>query len=430
MSDNNKKPLNISERINAFFSLLNKRERFSFWLMGGINTFFLIVMSIFTDASVLYCLAFWTLIQVLIVAYYIFVNKFERKTRSREWIDAIAFAVVAATLIRTFFIEAYTIPTSSMEKSLLIGDFLFVSKVNYGPRAPMTPISFPFAHNTMPVTNGKSYLEWFKMPYLRLPGFQKVKNNDVVVFNYPYENDRPLDKKENYIKRCLGIAGDTILVVRQQVFINGKAAENPPKMQQFYRVKTDGSDVFNQKLIRKLDLLEGGATQEQNVFTINLTQESKAKLAATPGVISIDSLPDPDPEALNGYYEYGKKFGWTVDNFGPLYIPKAGDVIQLSDATYKMYDRAIRVYENNPDFTEKDGHFYLGGKEITSYTFKQNYYFMMGDNRHNSADSRFWGFVPEDHIVGKALFIWMSWDSGAPSITEKIRWKRLFTGIK
>ena len=425
-----KKPSkNPTELVKMFFALLNKRERFSFWLMGGINTFFLIVMTLFTSVQFLHGIAFWTLIQVLIIGYYILINQFPRKTKNREWIDAVAFAVVAATLIRTFFIEAYTIPTSSMEKSLLIGDFLFVSKVNYGARAPMTPISFPFAHNTMPITGTKSYMDWFSMPYLRLPGFQKIKNNDVVVFNYPYENERPVDKKENYIKRCLGIAGDTIQVINEQVFINGKPAENPEKMQFFYRVKTDGRDVFNQKLIRKLDLLEGGPTQNPGEYTINLTKASKEILRNTSGVQEIDSLPNPDPDALKGYYEYGKKFGWTVDFFGPLYIPKSGDVIQLNETNYLLYDRAIRVYENNPTFEVKNGKYYINDKEITSYTFKQNYYFMMGDNRHNSADSRFWGFVPEDHIVGKALFIWMSWDSGAPKFWERIRWSRLFNGI-
>lgn len=429
MSIKNSGNFNISERASAFYALLNKRERFSFWLMGGINTFFLLVMTIFTSLGILTGLAFWTFIQAAIIGYYWFINRYKRKSRTREWIDAIAFAVVAATLIRTFFIEAYTIPTSSMEKSLLIGDFLFVSKVNYGARAPMTPISFPFAHNTMPVTGGKSYLNLFTMPYLRLPGFQKIKNNDVVVFNYPYENERPVDKKENYIKRCLGIAGDTLQVINQQVFINGKAAENPEKMQHFYSVRTDGRDVFNQKLIRKLDLLEGGATQNPGEYTINLTNESKAYLKSVEGVQRIDSFANPDPSALEGYYEYGKKFGWTVDFFGPLYIPKAGDVITLNDKAYKQYDRAIRVYENNPTFETREGKFYLEGKEINTYTFKQNYYFMMGDNRHNSADSRFWGFVPEDHVVGKALFIWMSWDAHGENIFHKIRWNRLFNGI-
>ena len=216
--------------IQNFLSILTSRERFNFWLLSGINTFFFLLMITIGGAHFTTCLAFYTVVEVTIIGYYIFVNRYPRKTKFREWIDAIAFAVVAATLIRTFFIEAYTIPTSSMEKTLLVGDFLFVSKVNYGARTPMTPISFPFAHNTLPVVGNKSYLEWFEMPFFRLPGFQKIKNNDIVVFNYPFESGRPVDKKENYIKRCLAIAGDSISVVNQQVFINGVQAENPPRM--------------------------------------------------------------------------------------------------------------------------------------------------------------------------------------------------------
>ncbi|MFN9518714.1 MAG: signal peptidase I, partial [Bacteroidota bacterium] len=247
--------------VSSFFSMLTKREKRAFWLMSVINTFFLIVIVLFTDAGILYSLAFWTVIQAAIIVYYILVNKLKRKSIAREWIEALAFAVVAATLIRTFLIEAYTIPTPSMEKSLLVGDFLFVSKVNYGARAPLTPISFPFAHNTMPVIGTKSYTEAFSMPYFRLPGFQTIKNNDVVIFNYPAEDGRPIDKKENYIKRCLAVAGDVIQVINQQVFINGKPAENPPKMQFKYYVKTDGSG-FSEKTIRGLDITEGSALSQ------------------------------------------------------------------------------------------------------------------------------------------------------------------------
>ena len=261
---------------NKFFAMLNKRERYSFWLMSGINLFFFIMMSFVTGSSFVTNILFFVLIQAAIIGYYIFVNRFQRKTKSREWIDAIAFAVVAATLIRTFFIEAYTIPTSSMEKSLLVGDFLFVSKVNYGARAPITPVSFPFAHNTMPVVGGDSYIEWPNMPYMRLPGFQKIKNNDVVVFNYPAEDGRPLDKKENYIKRCLGIAGDSLAVINQQVSINGIAAENPPKMQFKYYVQTDGS--FDEKVAKRNDITEGGRTSDQGDFELLLTKQAKEDL--------------------------------------------------------------------------------------------------------------------------------------------------------
>jgi signal peptidase I len=413
--------------VHKFLTKLAKRERFNFWLLSGINTFFLLIMAFVAGAGILTCLSFYILVEVLIIGYYVYVNRFPRKTRVREWVDAIAFAVVAATLIRTFFIEAYTIPTSSMEKSLLVGDFLFVSKVNYGARTPMTPISFPFAHNTLPVVGGKSYLEWFEMPFFRLPGFQKIKNNDVVVFNYPNENDRPVDKKENYIKRCLAIAGDSIQIIDQQVYINGVAAPNPPRMQFKYYVKTDGSG-FSEKLVRDLDITEGGALSQQGDFEIILTKDAKAALRRQSNIIKIDSTIQPKGVYANYIFPYRESLGWNVDNFGPLYVPKAGDALTLDTTIFYIYERAIKVYENNPTFEMKDGKFFMEGKEITSYTFKYNYYFMMGDNRHNSADSRFWGFVPEDHIVGKALFIWMSWDTNGSGF-KKIRWNRLFHGI-
>lgn len=410
-----------------FFAMLNKRERRSFWLMTIINFFFFVLMSFVAGASIITTLIFLLLIEGAIIGYYVFVNRFPRKTKTREWIDAIAFAVVAATLIRTFFIEAYTIPTSSMEKSLLIGDFLFVSKVNYGARAPITPVSFPFAHNTMPLVNSKSYLEWPQMPYYRLPGFQKIKNNDVVVFNYPAEDGRPLDKKENYIKRCLGIAGDTLSVVDQQVYINGVPAENPQKMQFKYYVKTDGS--FDERILKRNDITEGQPLSQQGDFEMLLTEQSKADLLNQSWVKKVENTLQAKGAGASYIFPFRESLGWNVDNFGPVYIPKAGDNVKLDTVTYYIYERAIRVYEHNPTLEMKDGKVYLEGKEITAYTFKQNYYFMMGDNRHNSADSRFWGFVPEDHIVGKALFTWLSLDANETNIFKKIRWNRIFRGI-
>jgi signal peptidase I len=413
--------------IQLFFAMLNKRERSSLYLMSGINLFFFLIMSFVAGSSFITNVLFFLLIQGSIIGYYIFINRFKRKTKSREWIDAIAFAVVAATLIRTFFIEAYTIPTSSMEKSLLVGDFLFVSKVNYGARAPITPISFPFAHNTMPGIGGKSYIEWPSMPYFRLPGFQKIKNNDVVVFNYPAEDGRPLDKKENYIKRCLGIAGDSLSVVDQQVFINGVAAENPPKMQFRYYVQTDGT--FDQRIAKRNDITEGGPSSAQGDFELLLTKAAKDDLLNQSWVKKVENTLQAKGAAASYIFPFRESLGWNVDNFGPVYIPKAGDVVKLDTVTYYIYERAIKIYENNPTLDIQNNKVYLDGKEITSYTFKQNYYFMMGDNRHNSADSRFWGFVPEDHIVGKALFTWMSLDPNETNLFKKIRWNRLFRGI-
>ncbi|MCK6612480.1 MAG: signal peptidase I [Bacteroidia bacterium] len=349
-----------------------------------------------------------------------------------DWSDAIWFATLAATVIRSYFIEAYTIPTPSMEKSLLVGDFLFVSKFHYGTRLPLTPLSFPFAHNTLPLTDStKSYLDWMSMPFKRLPALTQIKNNDVVVFNYPAEKGRPVDKKDNYIKRCMAIPGDSIQVIEGQVFVNGNPAPNPEKMQFMYYVKLDPNswdeDRF-QKFRRKYDISEGQQFHGSLDFGFPLTWKSKAGVENESGVIGVDSL-------FAGYDEYREDVfpqdtvaKWNIDYFGPLYCPKAGDVITLNAKNYALYQEAIRVYEGH-EFSRQDGKYLLDGKEITSYTFKYNYYFMMGDNRHNSLDSRYWGFVPETHIVGKALFIWMSWDKEGESIFSKIRWKRIFNLI-
>jgi len=354
-----------------------------------------------------------------------------------EWSDALWFATIAATVIRSYFIEAYTIPTSSMEKSLLVGDFLFVSKVNFGSRPPMTPLAFPFTHNTLPFsTTAKSYIEALEMPYLRFPAFQQIKNNDVVVFNYPSkpgepDDLRPVDKKDNYIKRCLAISGDSLQVIRGQVFINGVAAENPPKMQYRYFVKLNpdagwGEASF-QKFLKKYDISEGESVHEMT-FAFPLTKELKAKVEAEPGIASVSSS-IKDPGSYDDFLYPQHKIGdWNLDNYGAIWIPKKGAKITLDSARYYLYQRIIGVYENNPDFKMENGKFFNGSEEIKEYTFKYNYYFMMGDNRHNSSDSRFWGFVPETHIVGKALFIWMSWDKNGENI-HRIRWNRLFNGI-
>jgi signal peptidase I len=351
----------------------------------------------------------------------------QRKSATREWVDAIIFAVIAATIIRTFFIEAYTIPTPSMEKSLLVGDFLFVSKVSYGARIPMTPLSFPFAHHTMPLIGGKSYLEWIKIGYHRLWGFGKIKNNDVVVFNWPAENEgRPVDKKENYIKRCIGIAGDSINIVERNVYINGKLTDFPERSQFTYHVKTDGNG-FNPAMLEKMDIREGGPTSDQGDYAFNLTKEGTEKLKSMGIVKNIDPMIDPKGNFEDYIFPFDRRFSWNADNFGPLWIPKKGATIKLDSMNIALYRKAIGEYENNK-LEERDGKIFINGQATNEYTFKMNYYFMMGDNRHNSADSRFWGFVPEDHIVGKAVFIWMSWDTNG-SFLSKVRWNRLFHTI-
>lgn len=361
--------------------------------------------------------------------YFVFKRGNKKKTKTREWVDAVIFAVVAATIIRTFFIEAYTIPTPSMEKSLLVGDFLFVSKLNYGPRIPNTPISFPFAHHTMPILNTKSYLDWIKLDYHRLPGFQKIKNGDVVVFNYPVEDFRPVDKRENYIKRCIGIAGDSLKIVNREVFINGKHFPLPGKSQFNYHVMTDGSG-FNPRTLRDYDITDGQALSAQGDFMFPMTNETAKKFAQMANVVNIAPLSTDEIRRVYGTGLFpGDAYhsNWDVDNYGSIWIPKKGAVVNLSLENLAFYKRIIEVYEGNK--LEVRGNVILiNDKPATSYTFKLNYYFMMGDNRHNSLDSRFWGFVPEDHIVGKAVFIWMSWD-GNGGLFSKIRWSRIFNLI-
>lgn len=366
-------------------------------------------------------------------------NKAEKKKKSsaREWTDAIIFAVVAATLIRTLFIEAYTIPTPSMERSLLVGDFLFVSKVNYGARTPITPISFPFAHHTMPLLGTKAYWDGIQLPYYRLPGLSEVKKGDVVVFNYPMEADtplnRPVDKRENYIKRCQGAPGDTIALLQAQVYINGKAMPVPPGSQTDYSIVTNGTDL-NPDVLDELKV-----TQYDNMLGPTMTKESAAKIkgysnikSITPNIKKPDFYDPSNPVFPNATPQYkldpkNKDLPWNVDNFGPIIVPKKGWTVKLDSLTLPVYGRAIQVYEGNK-LEIVNGDIMINGKKETTYTFKMNYYWMMGDNRHDSADSRYWGFVPEDHIVGKALFIWMSWDDNA-GFFSKIRWSRLFKGI-
>jgi len=387
----------------------------------------------------------------------------------REWVDAAIFAVVAATLIRTFVFEAYTIPSPSMEKTLLVRDFLFVSKLSYGPRIPNTPLSVPFVHNYMPGGSGrKSYTEILKLPYIRWFATYPERG-DVVVFNFPlgdtvinlpdwqskhpyYQLCRelgngdvdkgrqlvladpdqyplavhPVDKTDNYIKRCIAIAGDTLQLINSEVYVNGKKSPLPPYSQMDYQLETTsaldadiakseyGVDIFDPSQCRVL----GG-----NKYLMTLTAKAVDKMKTSGLVKSI--MPEVDtstavyrPEFEN-YVWYNK---WSTDNYGRIWIPKKGSTIVLDTNNYYIYERAIRVYEKN-EFFMKDGKFYLNGKEVNDYTFKMNYYWMMGDNRHQSQDSRFWGFVPEDHIVGKAWMIWFSWDGGP-------RWKRFFSFVR
>ncbi|QKG80428.1 signal peptidase I [Tenuifilum thalassicum] len=385
----------------------------------------------------------------------------QKKSVLIEWVDAIIFAVVAATLIRMFFIEAYTIPTSSMEKSLLVGDYLFVSKVAYGPKLPNTPISFPFVHHTLPFTKyTKSFIEWPRWPYKRLKGFGSIKRNDVVVFNFPegdtvclqdqnssyytlariYGRDyirqnfdviyRPVDKRENYIKRCVAIPGDTIQVIHGVLYVNGKEQEKIGKRQYNYTIKTNGSTI-NPLRLQEMGIAKSDVNYnpQESVYTMPLTEEMVERFKSFSNIVEITRNENLDTMVMwKLIFPHDPRFAWNEDNFGPLWIPKKGTTVKLTTANLPIYRRIIDVYENNDLKVENDTIF-INGKPADSYTFKMDYYFMMGDNRHNSADSRFWGFVPEDHVVGKASFIWLSIDKER-SFPSNIRFNRIFKAIK
>jgi signal peptidase I len=391
------------------------------------------------------------------------VMKRYKKSAGREWVDAAVFAVVAATLIRTFIFEAYTIPTESMEKTLLINDFLFVSKMSYGPRLPSTPLSFPFVHNTMPgMPTTPSYLKWVELPYKRLPGFTTIKRNDVVVFNVPvgdtiinlpeygskqlyydvlrtqYNGNRdalnanfpiwvhPYDKTDNYIKRCTGMPGDVIEVKHGVLYVNNQPAYISPSSQIDYLVETNG-DIFSVDFLKDslgVDINNAEDIQadtSRKMYIINLTPDKAALLKKQPNVKNVSIYEENDLTFGQTFPFDTTNFKWTADNYGPLQIPKQGQTITLTSQNFALYQRAITTYEHNTLEQTTNG-YVINGKPTNSYTFKYNYYWMMGDNRHRSQDSRFWGYVPETHIVGKASLIWFSWSDGP-------RWSRFFKSI-
>ncbi|MBE7177795.1 MAG: signal peptidase I [Mucilaginibacter polytrichastri] len=352
------------------------------------------------------------------------------KSPAREWTEAIIFALMAATIIRVFFIEAYVIPTGSMEKSLLIGDYLFVSKVNYGARLPVTPVSFPFAHHSLPVTGTKAYWNGIQLPYMRLPGFQGVKKGDVVVFNYPMEADspfhRPVDKRENYIKRCQAAPGDTLQIMNGRVLVNDMPNPVPPNSQTYYYVKTNGT-AFNPKTLAIMDI-DIHSQSSNSEYMLLVPAKSLPALKKAPNIVSLiannERKDEFDPEA----FPHDPKLKWNQDYYGPVVVPGRGQTIVLTTKNFMIYRRAIEVYEGNT-LDVRGNDFYINGVKTDRYTFRMNYYWMMGDNRHNSLDSRFWGFVPEDHIVGKAIFVWLSMNENADFL-HRIRWNRVFKAIR
>lgn len=388
-----------------------------------------------------------------------------KKSSAREWIDAAVFAIVAATIIRTFVFEAYVIPTPSMEKTLLVNDFLFVSKFSYGPRIPNTPIAMPFVHHTMPVTNTQSYSEIVKLPYTRWFA-SPVKREDVVVFNFPVndtlindENEfgsrktyyqavremgreavwqnygsiiktRPVDKRENFIKRCVAVAGDTLQIKNGIVFTNGVQQPFFPGIEHFFKFIVPKNAYLDEESLSNMGInirKDQGDLQQLDATTyyVNVTEEERKNMVIPAGYKVeqfIGNYNDPIFKSSELFPYYDSSYHWAVDNFGPLWIPAKGATIELTPDNIIRYERCIRVYEGNK-LELKNNQYFINDKPATHYTFKMDYYFMMGDNRHNSLDSRYWGFVPEDHVVGKASLIWFSYEGGP-------RWKRIFRSIK
>ncbi|MCX7769350.1 MAG: S26 family signal peptidase [Flavobacteriales bacterium] len=402
------------------------------------------------------------------------------RSKLREWIDSAVYAVVAVTILKAYVLEAYKIPTSSMEETMLIGDFLFVNKMSYGVRIPMTPLTIPFTHSMIrfPI---RSFLEWPRIPYIRIPGQISVKRGDIFVFNFPegdtilldpflyahsyydqarkiaqqYRNNdidagleprpdevykslgfeeirrrykldnRPVDKRENYIKRCVAVPGDVLEIRQGVLYVNGEKVSQPEGVEQTYRVKTTG--VVDRRLWRKWGITREDLEEKNphgvnySSFIVNLTQAQKEKIRQLPGVLSVE--PEINPPMPLVIFPHSSRYNWSLDNFGPLRIPKKGETVRLTLDSLCFWERIIRHYEGH-QLEVKDGKIFIDGVQSESYTFKMNYYWAMGDNRHGSLDSRFWGFVPEDHVVGKAAFVFFSIGEGG---LRGIRWRRMFT---
>ena len=406
-----------------------------------------------------------------------------------SWVDALVFALVAVYFINLFFFQNYVIPSSSLEKSLLTGDYLCVSKVSYGPRVPQTPLTMPLTQHTMPLLGCKSYIEWPQWDYKRVKGLGNIELNDIVVFNYPagdtlvsepqwqsadfyqiaysfgqqlVESDvyidslnpmqqrrlfeayynagkryisqnpneygdiitRPVDRRENYVKRCVGLPGQTLQIIDRTIYLDGKPNKDAQEVQYTYAIKLQAQMPV--ELMDELNISMEDITQLNQSGVMPLTKRAAAVLKARKDIVKEIKINTDAP--TGDVYPLNARTKWTRDNYGPIWIPAKGKSVKLDMSNIAVYERPIRTYEGNDLEITEDGKIIINGKEATSYTFKMDYYWMMGDNRHNSADSRYWGFVPEDHIVGKPLFIWWSSDPDRGGING-IRWHRLFTWV-
>lgn len=485
-------------RIATWVKLTNKPKSFIFWSFVPVVNLFIYANLLGETSDSYKRYSFWE--HALAVAFgfvwlpFLGLNKNEKyygpggtadggkkpaKNIVREWTDAIIFAIFAAYFIRTFVFEIYMIPTSSMEGTLRVGDFLVVSKFHYGSRVPNTPIAFPLVHHSFPkglpvIGGNKSYSELVKLKYSRLPKLVDVKRNDMVVFNFPandtttleYDSElpyydlvrraklnnvnnpeqyikqnftvisRPVDKRENYIKRCVAVAGDTLQIRSGNLTVNNKPAYNPENIQFRYAVSGKEKPIspftFSEFDITEFSLIENVSTPF--VYEVYTTAHQAEKLRANSDIAEVTLAMHDNPLDFNyseyTYYPYSERMKWNQDNYGPIVIPAKGMTIPLNASNFLLYERCIRVYEGNT-FEIKDGKAFVNGVEAKEYTFKMDYYWMMGDNRHRSQDSRFWGFVPEDHVVGKAWFLISSFDQNIPlwQIWKKIRWNRTFRSI-
>lgn len=464
-------------------------------LVPGVNLLMLIIMNVnisiafgeraVKDHVVMTFLPWWKVPQIAFQERYKYVGPIPHGQRKRnlagQWGDAILFAVIVATVFRTFTFEAFTIPTPSMEKSLLVGDYLFVSKLSYGPRMPMTPITFPFTHHTLPLTTSTpSFVNWFSQPYRRLPGFGTPQRGDAVVFNFPegdtvvanFQNQsyyqlvrdygrknvwnanyrqwnlvdgrpqkvpmggvlaRPTDKQENYIKRCVAIAGDSLEVRDGYVWVNGEKQEVPPQAQYAYEFKL--RDRFNTKVLKEqLDINPDDVQQiGPNEVSIPLSADVAEKLKGFGNVIGMTRQNHPrgysNEYHKDPFFPNDARFDWSEDNYGPIWIPKAGTTIDLTTDNLPLFRRLIEVYEGH-DLEVKGTDIHIDGVKTSTYTIEQDYYWLMGDNRHRSQDSRFWGYVPHDHVVGKAVLVWLTVDPQNGGFPAGIRWRRLFTKVR